>query len=446
MELKTLEGYEPKIKPGYIISQLYTKYKNEDWVLSIKSLRKKRNSIFGNKIWKVTSKIYRISSFEDTIFGFENGIVFYLDEMLLFGKGFSDIKVKGFYGISEMKTNEILENIVLLKKTNKILFKCSTHKDLTKLIKVSDQEIQFFDEFLRNCISENNSMIDKFEKQRKVEEQNLKELKTKHDSKKLEFLKKYDKDNNGIIDIIEGEDVFIKLFKKHQNIITETDKDYVHKFVKLSGYLKTKRKNIQQTFTLLKNNQFSDKSSSLGKLQRVKNLSVKKGISLKESYEIVDNKGDNGSINEIIELIELIENQIYFYNLVLFHSLNMINSISNKDLITFYEIYEYFDKFNLFNSNFENEVSQKLTDVGEGLTDIGEKMLGLMEVIDKVGREITNEIKDLNYTTSESFKDLKTSMVKELNEINSSLDFNVLLNGIQTYQIYKLNKNTKSLR
>jgi hypothetical protein len=63
-------------------------------------------------------------------------------------------------------------------------------------------------------------------------------------------------------------------------------------------------------------------------------------------------------------------------------------------------------------------------------------MLGLMEVIDKVGREITNEIKDLNYTTSESFKDLKTSMVKELNEINSSLDFNVLLNGIQTYQIF----------
>jgi hypothetical protein len=38
MELKTLEGYEPKIRPGYIISQLYTKYKNEDWVLSIKSI------------------------------------------------------------------------------------------------------------------------------------------------------------------------------------------------------------------------------------------------------------------------------------------------------------------------------------------------------------------------------------------------------------------------
>jgi hypothetical protein len=73
-------------------------------------------------------------------------------------------------------------------------------------------------------------------------------------------------------------------------------------------------------------------------------------------------------------------------------------------------------------------------------------MVDLMITIDRVGMEITNEIKDLNYTTSESFKDLKNSMVKELNEINSSLDFNVLLNGIQTYQLYKINKNTKSLR
>ena len=162
-----------------------------------------------------------------------------------------------------------------------------------------------------------------------------------------------------------------------------------------------------------------------------------------ESKEIVEKNGDIGSIDTIVELIE---NQIYFYNLVLFHSLNMINSISNKDLITFYEIYEYFDKLNLFNSNWENEVSQKLTNIGDGIIDIGEKMVDLMITIDRVGMEITNEIKDLNYTTSESFKDLKNSMVKELNEINSSLDFNVLLNGIQTYQLYKINKNTKFLR
>ena len=91
----------------------------------------------------------------------------------------------------------------------------------------------------------------------------------------------------------------------------------------------------------------------------------------------------------------------------------MINSVSSNDLITFYEIYEYFDKLNLFNSNWENEVSQKLTNIRDGITDIGEKMVDLMITIDRVGMEITNEIKDLNYTTSESFKDLKNSMVKD---------------------------------
>ena len=442
MELKTLKGYEPYIEPEKILDNLHKKYKNEDWILSKEDILKKRKSFFGNKIWKSESKdmINYIS------FGFESGIVWKSGGLEIFcDKGYSDnLKVRGRWS-NNMKTHEILENIVLLKKSNKIMFKYDTYKEkgLTKIVKVSSKEIQFFDEFLRNCISESNNSIDKVKKTRNEDEKNINESRIKYESKKSEFLKKYDKDNNGTIDIIEGEDVFMKLFKKHQNTITETDKDYVHKFVKLSGYLKTKRKNIQQTFTSLKNNQFSDNSSSLTKLQRVKSLSMKKGISLIKSKEIVDNNGDVGSIDTIIELIE---NQIYFYNLVLFHSLNMINSISNKDLITFYEIYEYFDKLNLFNSNWENEVSQKLTNIGDGIIDIGEKMVDLMITIDRVGTEITNEIKDLNYTTSESFKDLKNSMVKELNEINSSLDFNVLLNGIQTYQLYKINKDTKSLR
>ena len=315
MELKTLKGYEPYIEPEKILDNLHKKYKNEDWILSKEDILKKRKSFFGNKIWKSESKdmINYIS------FGFESGIVWKSGGLEIFcDKGYSDnLKVRGRWS-NNMKTHEILENIVLLKKSNKIMFKYDTYKEkgLTKIVKVSSKEIQFFDEFLRNCISESNNSIDKVKKTRNEDEQNINESRIKYESKKSEFLKKYDKDNNGTIDIIEGEDVFMKLFKKHQNTITETDKDYVHKFVKLSGYLKTKRKNIQQTFTSLKNNQFSDNSSSLTKLQRVKSLSMKKGISLIKSKEIVDNNGDVGSIDTIIELIE---NQIYFYNLVLFY-------------------------------------------------------------------------------------------------------------------------------
>ena len=438
MNIKRLEGYTPNIKSDLILEELFTKYSHKEWVLSKEEINKKRNSWFGSGIWKHDS--FRKEMLPK--FSLKSGIVLRTFEIeVVYG---TDLKDEFRVKIHWMGIDELLEKIVLLKNQNKIMFTYDSFKgkNQKKIIKVTEQEIQFFEEFFEKCISLNNSEVERVKKVRSLNEQKIKESRTKYDSKKSEFLKKYDQDNNGTIDIIEGDDVFMKLFKKHQNIITETDKDYVHKFVKLSGYLKTKRKNIQQTFTLLKNNQFSDNSSSLTRPERIMKL-LDKGKSTEESIEIVNKDEDIDSIDTIIELIE---NQIYFYNLVLFHSLNMINSVSSNDLITFYEIYEYFDKLNLFNSNWENEVSQKLTNIRDGITDIGEKMVDLMITIDRVGMEITNEIKDLNYTTSESFKDLKNSMVKELNEINSSLDFNVLLNGIQTYQLYKINKNTKFLR
>jgi hypothetical protein len=36
-------------------------------------------------------------------------------------------------------------------------------------------------------------------------------------------------------------------------------------------------------------------------------------------------------------------------------------------MITFYEIYETFDQLGVFNSNWENEVSNKLSEIGDGI-------------------------------------------------------------------------------
>ena len=38
------------------------------------------------------------------------------------------------------------------------------------------------------------------------------------------ILKQLDKDGNGIIDMIEGDDDFMKLLRKHQSVIIEFDK------------------------------------------------------------------------------------------------------------------------------------------------------------------------------------------------------------------------------
>ena len=59
-----------------------------------------------------------------------------------------------------------------------------------------------------------------------------------------------------------------------------------------------------------------------------------------------------------------------------------------------------------------------------------------------LGDRIVSSIEDLSYITKESTKMLDN----RLGEIDSSIKTNNLLTLIQTYQTYKINKNTKSLR
>jgi hypothetical protein len=51
-------------------------------------------------------------------------------------------------------------------------------------------------------------------------------------------------------------------------------------------------------------------------------------------------------------------------------------------------------------------------------------------------------LEELNSTTEESVQLLKDG----LDSVNSSIKINNLLTGIQTHQMYRINKNTKSLR
>jgi hypothetical protein len=70
----------------------------------------------------------------------------------------------------------------------------------------------------------------------------------------------------------------------------------------------------------------------------------------------------------------------------------------------------------------------------------------LMHSINSMERNIVSGLNELSYVTQEGFSDLNKSVTSELSSINSSVKFNNLLTGIQTYQMYKVNKNTKGLR
>ena len=129
---------------------------------------------------------------------------------------------------------------------------------------------------------------------------------------------------------------------------------------------------------------------------------------------------------------------VYSYNIILFHSVNMITALISDDLITFYEIYESFDKLAVFNSNWENDVNQKLMNVEN-------KLQNVIDSIKEMESQICMQLEILTNSVESSFDSLEESVNNQLSATNSLLGFNNLLTGIQTYQMYKINTNTKSL-
>lgn len=204
----------------------------------------------------------------------------------------------------------------------------------------------------------------------------------------------------GLIKLIDGDIDFLKILKKNQTKIIEIDRNYIQKFVKIHNYLQTKKENSLFIFNELK------KSSST---------------------------------IEQHDMLGILKNQINTYEILVFHSINMLGSLVTDDLITFYEIYESLDKLGIFNSNWENEVSEKLTNIGDKLDD-------LMFSIDSMEKNIVSHLNNLNYYVQEGFSELNMNVTNQLIEINSSINTNNLLAGIQAYQLYKINKNTKSLK
>ena len=137
---------------------------------------------------------------------------------------------------------------------------------------------------------------------------------------------------------------------------------------------------------------------------------------------------------DLDELTNLLDDQIYFHNLLLVHSINMVICLIENDRITFFEIYESFDKLKIFKSDHESEVSEQLQNIGFGLRN-------LLLSIDRMENKIVKGLNNISYDINK----FNSTVSNELKNIESSINFNNLLTGIQTYQTYKINKNTKSL-
>lgn len=332
---------------------------------------------------------------ENIIFAFPEGILLTPEKFYVFDIGIGATRVQSFSieDFFQLEANQktftasgkIKVRGLEVKKEGTHKFNIDLYEELK--IKLNRAKEDYNAEILRIAAE-----------QQRLEKEELEKKRSELIVNQKNVLTELDKDGNGEIDLIENE--FNKLFSKNQKRVMDMDKNYIHQFVKVSNFIKTKKQNTQKIFESIR---------------------------------------DTSTQEELEERVALLKNQIHSYELLVFHSINMIGALVSEDLITFYEIYESFDKLAMFNSNWENEVSEKLTNIGDKLDD-------LMYSIYNMEQNIVSELSHLSYVTQESFEDLNRSVTGQLKEIESSINTNNLLTGIQAYQLYKINKNTKGLR
>ena len=380
-----------KFMPQSIIN-FYNKIKDEPNVLSpseVKTLSNKESIFlaFFPTVWNDKHFL----DVKDIAFGLKSGIIVKTNGDILFltGTGFDNHWTK--YSPWREDNLKFIGNQIIGRSTDGI--KNSTSSDITILknlyIEFDSAKIEFASIVQKELEEQKKAVIDN---------NNLKII---ENEKFIEYrnsiLNDFEKNKKGEINLIDND--FLKILESNSEKITEVDKDYVHKFIKISNYLETKASNIKKIFKSL-------------------------------------NSASNET--ELDEYIGLIKNQIHSYDLLSFHAINMIGVVISDDLITFYQIYEKFDKLGMFNTSWENKVAKKLVNIGDQLNSI-------MYSIYSMEQNIVKELSSLNYTTKESFKNLNNSISNQLEKIDSAINVNNLLNGIQTYQLYKINMQTKSL-
>jgi hypothetical protein len=76
------------------------------------------------------------------------------------------------------------------------------------------------------------------------------------------------------------------------------------------------------------------------------------------------------------------------------------------------------------------------------LSNVNENLVELLTKIDNLNQSISDEIASFRYVTEENSNELTS----QLEKVSSSIDLNTLVTGINAYQSYKTNKNTKHLR
>ena len=216
---------------------------------------------------------------------------------------------------------------------------------------------------------------------------------------------KVDKDANGQVDLIESS-VFMEAVKTHQKEIQAINPDFVKNFVKLENHLASRRSSIQTVFKYLM--KFREFPSSFTDLRSAK-FSV-----------------DDWRSNQ-----KFLMGEMKAYTAVQYNAIHMVNALLTDDMITFYEIYEAFDKLEIWHSQYEKVSTAQLQSLNDNIRS-------LIRTTEESTNRIVDGLGDLSYRMAKQNDNLK--------EIHGAVTAGNLLSAINTFQLHRISKNTKSLR
>ena len=394
----------------------------DPWYLSkdeVYEKSKKKGGFFSNNVWYSHRKYIENNDLKDEVLmGWDLGLSF-----ILFTK--SEILVTNYKNDYQSDVTIFpIEKFEFLKYSNKGILSRKISLDGVDISTTSYQENIFkkqyneissllFEE--RNRIEEEKMRVER-EERRKEEliehEKGQKEILSKVKKIRKEILDDYDKDGNGEIDITECDDLS-KILKKNQTKIIEIDRNHIQSFVKISNYLKLQRDNLK----IFLKRVMSQKEEDVEGWDW-----YSRDIEVRSEFDF----------EEFSSNVEVFKDYVHSYNLLLSSSLSLIVSLTNDDMITFFEIYETLDKLNIFDSNHEKEVKEKLSNIEYGLVKMRDE-------INVMNNQICNSLEQLSEITLES----SNMITNELKSVDSSLKMNNLLQGIQVYQNYKTNRRLK---
>ena len=230
------------------LQEFYENNKDNNLLLSNEEVKKKSRSMFNsggfNKI--------RTSYINETVFGLKVGVVFtkngiisskHSKSIFLYDEIVNSLKITEG-AVSYIYILRIKGNVEILISKPEFRSKQGFKEDINLLSNFILAVSVKVKNHLKIRLEKEKLELDKSQEQQRLkEDKRLKRLQVSQTN----VLSELDKDGNGEVDVVEGND-FNTLLKKHQKSIVEVDRNYVQQFVKVSSYLKTKKGNIQSIF------------------------------------------------------------------------------------------------------------------------------------------------------------------------------------------------------